>query len=141
VALAHDAGGLLAARRLGLPLTIVAIENRGGGIFDFLPVAGSPIGRERLPLSEADEDLYTRHIATPTGLSLERLAHAYGIGHERVSDVRGFRMALERALASGAAGIIEVGGDRAANVEVHRRAAAAVASALSPRAAAAGPAA
>jgi 2-succinyl-5-enolpyruvyl-6-hydroxy-3-cyclohexene-1-carboxylate synthase len=141
VALAHDAGGLLAARRLGLPLTIVAIENRGGGIFDFLPVAGSELGRERPPLSEADEDLYTRHIATPTGLSLERLADAYGIGHERVSDVRGFRMALERALASGAAGIIEVGGDRAANVEVHRRAAAAVASAVSPRAAAAEPAA
>ncbi|MBV8431618.1 MAG: 2-succinyl-5-enolpyruvyl-6-hydroxy-3-cyclohexene-1-carboxylic-acid synthase, partial [Solirubrobacterales bacterium] len=33
VALAHDSGGLLAARRLGLPLTIVLLNNDGGGIF------------------------------------------------------------------------------------------------------------
>ncbi len=38
VALAHDIGGLLAAKRLGLKLTIVLLDNDGGGIFDFLPV-------------------------------------------------------------------------------------------------------
>ncbi len=142
VALAHDAGGLLAARRLELPLTIVALENGGGGIFDFLPVAADAMARERPALAgEGGEDHYTRHIATPTGLSLERLAAAYAIGHERAQDVRGFRLALERSLASGATGIIEVAGERAANVELHRRAAAAVARALSPRAAAAEPAA
>lgn len=32
VALAHEIGGLLAARRLGLALTIVVINNGGGGI-------------------------------------------------------------------------------------------------------------
>jgi 2-succinyl-5-enolpyruvyl-6-hydroxy-3-cyclohexene-1-carboxylate synthase len=41
VALAHDLGGLLAARRLRLPLTIVLQDNEGGGIFDFLPVAAT----------------------------------------------------------------------------------------------------
>ena len=45
VALAHDLGGLLAVRRLGLELTIVLIDNDGGSIFDFLPVAGASIGR------------------------------------------------------------------------------------------------
>ncbi|HEY6524608.1 MAG TPA: 2-succinyl-5-enolpyruvyl-6-hydroxy-3-cyclohexene-1-carboxylic-acid synthase, partial [Solirubrobacteraceae bacterium] len=39
VALAHDIGGLMAARRLGLDLTIVVINNDGGGIFHFLPVS------------------------------------------------------------------------------------------------------
>ena len=46
VALAHDIGGLLAARRLGLKLTIVLLDNGGGGIFDFLPVAEAAIARE-----------------------------------------------------------------------------------------------
>ena len=39
VALAHDIGGLLAASRLGLKLTIVLLDNDGGGIFHFLPAA------------------------------------------------------------------------------------------------------
>ena len=37
LALIHDIGGLLAARRAGADLTIVCANNGGGGIFDFLP--------------------------------------------------------------------------------------------------------
>jgi 2-succinyl-5-enolpyruvyl-6-hydroxy-3-cyclohexene-1-carboxylate synthase len=55
LALQHDAGGLLAARRAGVPLEIVCIDNGGGGIFDFLPVAG-----------HADPAAYEAHIATPS---------------------------------------------------------------------------
>jgi 2-succinyl-5-enolpyruvyl-6-hydroxy-3-cyclohexene-1-carboxylate synthase len=56
LALQHDAGGLLAARRAGVPLEIVCIDNGGGGIFDFLPVA-----------EHADPAAYEEHIATPSG--------------------------------------------------------------------------
>jgi 2-succinyl-5-enolpyruvyl-6-hydroxy-3-cyclohexene-1-carboxylate synthase len=120
VALAHDIGGLLAARRLELDLTIVLIDNGGGGIFDFLPVAATK------------EDLYTRHIATPTGLDFAHAARLYGFEHETVSDVLAFRAALERALTERPprAGIIEVRTDRAANVALHRRAWEAVAGVL-----------
>ncbi len=120
VALAHDIGGLLAARRLELDLTIVLIDNGGGGIFDFLPVAAT------------EEDLYTRHIATPTGLDFAHAAQLYGLEHETVGDVLAFRAALERALAERPrrAGIIEVRTDRAANVALHRRAWEAVAGVL-----------
>ena len=52
VTLAHDIGGLLAARRLGLKLTIVLINNDGGGIFNFLPVSSQGAAFEQ-------------HIATP----------------------------------------------------------------------------
>ena len=61
VALAHDIGGLLAAKRLGLKLTIVLLDNGGGGIFDFLPVSRTDDGTRA-------NDVYTRHVATPTGL-------------------------------------------------------------------------
>ena len=39
LALLHDIGGLLAARRAGADLQVVCLNNGGGGIFDFLPVA------------------------------------------------------------------------------------------------------
>ena len=72
VALAHDIGGLLAARRLELKLTIVLLDNGGGGIFDFLPVSRARMARA--------EDIYTRHIATPTGTRLHSAgcADSYG---------------------------------------------------------------
>ncbi len=145
VAFAHDIGGLLAARRLGLRLTIVLVDNGGGGIFDFLPVAHAGMGRasDSGPAEDGDrpggaredarsqEDVYTRHIATPTGLDFVKAADLYGLTYERVQTVPAFREALERALAPRAdATIIYVHGDRAANVNLHRRVWSAVSSAL-----------
>jgi 2-succinyl-5-enolpyruvyl-6-hydroxy-3-cyclohexene-1-carboxylate synthase len=145
VALAHDIGGLLAARRLGLKLTIVLIDNDGGGIFDFLAVSGasmalSPDAHAGPPeATDAGEDIYTRHVATPTGLDFAKAAALYGLSHERVADVNAFRAALERALAQAGSSIVEVRGRRAQNVELHRRVWEAVSLALSPRAAEAAP--
>jgi 2-succinyl-5-enolpyruvyl-6-hydroxy-3-cyclohexene-1-carboxylate synthase len=104
VALAHDVGGLLAASRLGLKLVIVLIDNDGGGIFNFLPVAGS--GPEFEP-----------HVATPHGLDFAHAAALYGFGWERAQDVASFR----DALAAERSTIVCVRTDRAENVELHRR--------------------
>jgi 2-succinyl-5-enolpyruvyl-6-hydroxy-3-cyclohexene-1-carboxylate synthase len=114
VALAHDIGGLLAAERLELKLTVVLVDNGGGGIFDFLPISHAPMAAER--------DIYARHIATPTGLDFERAAALYGLTHERVETVPAFRAALERAFSSqvGSA-ILQVSTERARNVELHRQ--------------------
>ena len=133
VALAYDIGGLLAASRLQLKLTIVLVDNAGGGIFDFLAVSRASIARAPAGhrLSDAEEDIYTRHVATPTGLDFARAASLYGLAHERVSDLAGFRAALERALDGERSGIIEVRGERARNVELHARVWRAVAGALS----------
>jgi 2-succinyl-5-enolpyruvyl-6-hydroxy-3-cyclohexene-1-carboxylate synthase len=158
VALAHDIGGLLAAKRLGLKLTIVLINNKGGGIFDFLPVAGADMAHvpsadiahvpdadmahvpsadmAQVPDRVADgeepaRDIYTQHVSTPTGLDFARAAALYGLSHETVADVAAFRTALERALAAPSSAIIEVRTERDANVELHRRVWSAVAGALS----------
>ncbi len=146
VALAHDIGGLLAARRLDLKLTIVLIDNGGGGIFDFLAVADVPMARAEEPAPRGAEpdprsieppatetqDIYTRHIATPTGLDFADAARLYGLAHARVDGVSAFRGALEQALARESSSIVEVRGDRQANVELHRSVWAAVSAALSP---------
>jgi 2-succinyl-5-enolpyruvyl-6-hydroxy-3-cyclohexene-1-carboxylate synthase len=79
-----------------------------------------------------DQDIYTRHVATPTGLDFAGAAALYGLSHERVGDVRAFRSALERALVHEGSSIIEVRGERGENVDLHRRTWDAVRGALSP---------
>ena len=107
VALAHDIGGLLAARRLGVPLAIVLLNNDGGGIFHFLPV-------------EREGADFEEHVATPHGLDFADAAALYGCGYERAERPEELREALDGALAAGTT-IIEVRTDRAANVDLHRR--------------------
>jgi len=114
VALAYDIGGLLAAKRLDSKLTIVLLDNGGGGIFDFLPIA-------REAMADQD-DIYTHHIATPTNLDFAQAAALYGLAHERVESIPAFRAALERAFASQAGStIVQIQTDRTSNVELHAR--------------------
>jgi 2-succinyl-5-enolpyruvyl-6-hydroxy-3-cyclohexene-1-carboxylate synthase len=135
VALAHDLGGLLAVKRLSHKLTIVLLNNDGGGIFDFLPIADSPAARTPENAS-ADgsgpdvEDTYTHHISTPTGLDFAQAAALYGLEHETVADVASFRAALERALSDPRSSMIEVRTERPANVDLHRQVWSAVAGAI-----------
>ncbi|MDX6644041.1 MAG: 2-succinyl-5-enolpyruvyl-6-hydroxy-3-cyclohexene-carboxylate synthase, partial [Solirubrobacteraceae bacterium] len=117
VALAHDIGGLMAAGRLGLKLVVVLLNNDGGGIFHFLPVAG-------------ERDAFEEHVATPHGLEFARAAALYGCEHELASDADGFGAALDRALAADGTTIVEVRTERDANVALHRRVWDAVAGAL-----------
>jgi 2-succinyl-5-enolpyruvyl-6-hydroxy-3-cyclohexene-1-carboxylate synthase len=99
LALLHDVGGLLAAVRAGAKLTIACINNGGGGIFDFLPVA-----------EHADREPYERHIATPAGLDLERLAALAGIPYTLDDAQRGLAQP----------GLLELTSDRERNVALHR---------------------
>jgi 2-succinyl-5-enolpyruvyl-6-hydroxy-3-cyclohexene-1-carboxylate synthase len=117
VALAHDLGGLLAARRLGLSLTIVLLNNDGGGIFHFLPIAG-------------EHDAFDQHIATPHGLEFAHAAALYGCGYQRAEDVEQLRAGIERSLRAQATTIIEVRTDRRDNLALHRRLTEAVSAAL-----------
>ncbi len=131
VALAHDLGGLLAAGRLGLKLTIVLVQNDGGGIFDFLPVSRAQMA--------ARHDIYSTHVSTPTGLDFAAAASLYGLEHELIDDVRGLREGLERAIGAERSQILEVRTTRSENVALHRRIWDAVAVALSSPAGATGP--
>ena len=112
VALAHDIGGLMAGRRLGLSLTIVLLNNDGGGIFEFLPVAG-------------ERDAFEEHIATPHGLDFAHAAVLYGCAHSLVSSVAELRAGLARALAGSGTTMLEVRTTRAENLALHRALAAA----------------
>jgi 2-succinyl-5-enolpyruvyl-6-hydroxy-3-cyclohexene-1-carboxylate synthase len=108
LALLHDLGGLVALARNPAPLAIVCVDNGGGGIFDFLPVA-----------EHAPPVAFERHVATPAGIDLARVAALAGLAHARAASAAEVREAIEAG-----ARLVEVRTDRARNVALHREAAA-----------------
>jgi 2-succinyl-5-enolpyruvyl-6-hydroxy-3-cyclohexene-1-carboxylate synthase len=117
VALAHDAGGFLSLARAVRPVTIVLIDNGGGGIFHFLPIA-------------AATDVFEQHIATPTGLDVQALCAAAGVRYAPIADRAGLRLELGAALTAERSSLLHVRTDRDANVALHRRVWDAVAAAV-----------
>ena len=108
VAFLHDVGALLTATRHHLPLTIVLLNNDGGGIFEFLPISG-------------EGDAYVEHIATPHGRDFADAAQLYGCAYVRPTTLADFRTALKEAVAADRTTIVEVRTDRAENLALHRR--------------------
>jgi len=70
LALLHDQNGLLAARELppGASLTIVCVNNNGGGIFEHLPIAQF-------------EPPFERFFATPQNVDFKKFAALYNLDY------------------------------------------------------------
>jgi 2-succinyl-5-enolpyruvyl-6-hydroxy-3-cyclohexene-1-carboxylate synthase len=104
----HDLNGLLAAKRYSLNLTIVVVNNDGGGIFSFLPQADYP---------KHFEDLF----GTPHGLDFAPVVAMYGGRFTRITAWDEFRAAVTNGSKTGGLHVIEVPTDRTLNVTLHRR--------------------
>ena len=105
LALLYDASALGLLNRFDLPVTIVCVDNDGGGIFSFLPVA-------------EHEEHFEELIATPHGLDIEKLAAAYGVAYTAPRDPESLTTAVQ------APGLVHLKTDRAANMLAHDRVAA-----------------
>jgi 2-succinyl-5-enolpyruvyl-6-hydroxy-3-cyclohexene-1-carboxylate synthase len=104
----HDLNGLLAARLYQLNLTVVLINNDGGGIFSFLPQGAYPEHFEQL-------------FGTPTGLDFRLAVQMYGGQFQKVDTWEQFRKAVSRGLNTGGLHVIEVPTERTSNVNMHRQ--------------------
>ncbi len=71
LAFLHDTNGLLNVSELAGHLTIVVINNNGGGIFEMLPIASF-------------EPEFERYFATPQQVDLSALCQAYGVKHQLI---------------------------------------------------------
>jgi 2-succinyl-5-enolpyruvyl-6-hydroxy-3-cyclohexene-1-carboxylate synthase len=118
LALLHDVAGLRLVRDLPMGLTLVVLNNDGGGIFSFLPIAdhGETVGFESL-------------FRTPHGLDLADLAPLHSAAFARVSGVAEYREALNPVWADPGLRLIEVSLDRDRNVKRFRELAALAAAA------------
>ena len=94
IALLHDLGALFGVARSGLHLTVVCVDNNGGGIFSSLAIA-----------SRGDEVDFETLFRTPHGLNL---AGFDGVGGVRISEVTSaaeFAEALRSACESETPGV------------------------------------
>ena len=115
VAFLHDTNALLGLAARDVDLTIVVIDNDGGGIFSFLPPAG-----------ELDRERFELLFGTPHGVDATALAAAHGLDAEVLET----QAEVGPAVAKGGTRVLVVRTDRAANVAVHDEINAAVAAAL-----------
>ena len=102
----HDMNGLIASKMQQTDLTIVVMNNDGGGIFSYLP--------------QSKEERYFEDLfGTPTGLKFEDAARMYDAEYAAVESKDKFREVLQKEKQK-ALKIIEVFTDRETNVRVHR---------------------
>jgi 2-succinyl-5-enolpyruvyl-6-hydroxy-3-cyclohexene-1-carboxylate synthase len=111
LAFLHDLGGLWLAARETLDLTIVVLDDDGGGIFSFLPVARQGAAGD-----------FDRLFTTPHGLDLSRAAALFGLEGVRVESDAGLAAALERSFATPGVSILHVPVDPKRNEAAFRAA-------------------
>ncbi len=105
LALLHDLNSLPMLR--GLPVTVVVLNNDGGGIFSFLPVS--------------DHAFFEPFFGTPQDIGFGHAAAMFGLRYERPGSVEEFLSAYRKALSDDGPSLIEITTDRDENVAVHRR--------------------
>lgn len=107
LALYHDMNGLFLAKRYQLPLTIVLLNNNGGGIFSFL---------SQRTLREDDfEPLF----GTPLDLDFSLVAELYGASYQEVKTIVELKQILQAAAEEPQFQVIEVKGNRQENVHLY----------------------
>ena len=109
----HDMNGLLAVRRCGVPVTIVLLNNNGGGIF------------QRLPIRKY-EPHFSDYFITAHGLDFSHAARLYGLEYVRADCRDVFRQAFAEAVMERQSTIIEVVTDAQADLKRRQEIVAAV---------------
>ena len=103
----HDMNGLLAAKLQKQNITILLVNNDGGGIFSFLPQANE---REHF------ETLF----GTPHGLDFSHTAQLYGGKYNKVQNWDEFEKVFTESFEIQGLKIIEVPTERESNLQKHR---------------------
>ena len=104
VAYLHDSNALLAAAQFGADLRVIVVDNRGGGIFSFLPQAAGLL-----------DDRFEQLFGTPHATDLVALAAAHGIRAATAETLAG----VAAAVATPGPTVTRVATDRRRNVDDH----------------------
>ncbi len=106
LALLHDLNSLALAKSIKTPVVLVVLNNNGGNIFSFLPIA-------------AHGDVFEKYFITPHGYTFEHVARMFDINYIPVQSQQEFVDVYARALQSAEPSLIEITIDRRTTVETH----------------------
>ena len=105
LALLHDLNSLAMLR--DLPVTVIVLNNDGGGIFSFLPVS-------------RHESFFEPFFGTPQDIEFGSAAKMFGLHYEQPETAEDFLAAYRASLSGGGPALLEVRTDRDENVALHR---------------------
>jgi len=106
LALLHDLNSLSLLNKNSQPVTIIVLNNNGGGIFDFLPVAKC-------------DDIFEEFFIAPHGMTFEKAAAMFELKYSAANSVESFGNVLKQALADDLSWLIEVPIRRGESQKVH----------------------
>ncbi|MDX9857677.1 MAG: 2-succinyl-5-enolpyruvyl-6-hydroxy-3-cyclohexene-1-carboxylic-acid synthase [candidate division Zixibacteria bacterium] len=108
LALLHDLNSLALVRTSPHPVTIVVLNNDGGGIFSLLPIA-------------EHGDVFERYFTTPHGMKFENAAAQFDLAYRCVQTLDDFQIAYVEQRSSRTSIIIEIPVDRRTTADLIRR--------------------
>ncbi len=98
LSLLHDSNGFLNQGQLQGQLTIILLNNNGGGIFEILPIANF-------------DDVFEKYFATPQTINFAQLCLTYGVNHQIVENIWELKSALAEPSPTPIQ-VLEIIGDR-----------------------------
>ncbi|WP_226528397.1 2-succinyl-5-enolpyruvyl-6-hydroxy-3-cyclohexene-1-carboxylic-acid synthase [Metabacillus niabensis] len=103
----HDFNGLLAAKMNNLDLTIILVNNDGGGIFSFLP-------------QSKEEKHFETLYGTPIGIDFSKVVEMYQGEHEKINSWDELHTYFQDKWLNKGLKVIEIETNRTTRVNIHR---------------------
>ena len=108
MAFIHDINSLTLLGRIEAPVVIVVINNRGGGIFHFLPIVEST-------------DVFEDYFAAPHDHNFRGVCDTFGVDYYNPTDKAAFIDTYTAAIKNATTTVIEVTTDREVNLKLRRK--------------------
>lgn len=104
----HDLNSLRLIKTSLVPITVVLINNDGGGIFSFLPIS-------------KNREHFEEFFGTPHGIDLEHAATLFGLDYASPKTPNEFERTFRKAISQDSSSLIEIRTDRERNIREHKR--------------------
>jgi len=107
IAMLHDINSLALIKRSQKPIVIVVINNKGGGIFSFLPISRY-------------DDIFEKYFANPHNFNFINIAKMFGFDYHFPDSPNDFVNIYKKAQRASRSSIIEIQTDRNINQRYHK---------------------